>query len=238
MAALLLSSTIGGRYVSNTGKWKGLIVGGGVFLLGGLLWLGQLDHVTPLWQIGVAMALMGVGMGAMMQNLVLAVQNSVDVRDIGAASASIAFFRTLGGAMGVSVLGAILANGVRDNIAEGLRALGPKAVAAAKSSGGTGTLDIKAMPEPIATVVRAAYGDATGHIFLVGAIFALVALLAAVFIKEVPLRTTVSLTEEVTAATTTGTGAPDCAEHELTEPVADEELTTAGAAPAAGSRPS
>jgi len=236
MAALLVSSTLGGRYVSNTGKWKGLIVGGGVFLLAGLVWLGRLDHLTPLWQIGLAMALLGLGMGAMMQNLVLAVQNSVDVRDIGAASASIAFFRTLGGAMGVSILGAILANGVRDNIVEGLRALGPKAAAAAQAGGGTGTLDIKAMPEPIATIVRAAYGDATGHIFMVGAGFALVALLAVLFVKEVPLRTTVSMTEEVRAATTTGTGAPDVAEHPLTDPQPREYATVAAAREAADRR--
>ncbi|MDU0313925.1 MDR family MFS transporter [Phycicoccus sp. M110.8] len=215
MGALLLSSTIGGRYVSNTGKWKGIIVVGGVLLTAGLVWLGRLDHLTPLWQIGTAMALMGLGMGMMMQNLVLAVQNSVDVRDIGAASASIAFFRTLGGAMGVSVLGAVLANGVRDHVAEGLRALGPKAAAAAQSGGGTGTLDIKDMPAPIREIVRAAYGDSTGHIFLIAAVFGVVALLAVLFVKEVPLRTTVSMTEEspvaaaAATAATTGTGAPE-----------------------------
>ena len=63
-------------------------------------------------------------MGAMMQNLVLAVQNTVDVRDIGAASATVAFFRTLGGAVGVSVLGAVLATQVQNNTIEGLRHLG------------------------------------------------------------------------------------------------------------------
>lgn len=200
MGALLVSSTVGGRIVTNTGRWKGLIVGGAVFLTAGLVWLGRLDHVTPLWQIGTAMALMGFGIGAMMQNLVLAVQNTVDVGNIGAASASIAFFRTLGGAMGVSVLGAILANGVRDNIVTGLRALGPKAVAAAQSGGGTGTLDLKDMPPAVAQVVRAAYGDATGHIFLVAAVFGLISLLAVLFVKEVPLRTTVAASDEVAEA--------------------------------------
>jgi hypothetical protein len=132
----------------------------------------------------------------MMQNLVLAVQNSVDVSNIGAASATVAFFRTLGGAIGVSVLGVILANSVRDNIVAGLTALGPKAAAAAaQAHGGTGTLDLKHMPAPIAGIVRASYGDATGHIFLVSAVFAVVALLAVLFVKEVPLRTTVSVTE-------------------------------------------
>jgi EmrB/QacA subfamily drug resistance transporter len=199
MGALLVASTLGGRYVSKSGRWKGLIVVGGVFLTAGMVWLGQLDHQTPLWQIGTAMALLGIGMGSMMQNLVLAVQNSVDVKDIGAASASIAFFRTLGGAMGVSVLGAILANGVRDNIAAGLAKLGPAAAAAAQQGGGTGTLDIKDMPGPIQGIVRAAYGDATGHIFLIGAVFAAIAFVAVLFVRETELRTTVSMSEEVAA---------------------------------------
>jgi EmrB/QacA subfamily drug resistance transporter len=216
MGALLLSSTVGGQIVSRTGKWKGIIIGGAVFLVAGTLWLGQIDHLTPMWQIGVAMALMGFGMGAMMQNLVLAVQNSVDVSNIGAASATIAFFRTLGGAIGVSVLGAVLANSVRDSIVTGVAKLGPKAAAAAQSGGGTGTLDLKDMPGPIANIVRAAYGDGTGQIFLISAVFAAVALLAVLFLKEVPLRTTVSMTEEVTAAVTTGTGTADVSDHLLT----------------------
>ena len=193
MGALLISSTLGGQLVSRTGRWKGVIVTGGVFMVAGLFWLGRIDHLTPMWQIAVAMGLMGFGMGAMMQNLVLAVQNSVDVANIGAASATIAFFRTLGGAVGVSVLGAILANHVRDGIVSGLTALGPKAVAAAQSSGATGTLDLKDMPGSVALVVRSAYGDATGHIFLISAVLAVVALVAVLFVKEVPLRTTVAM---------------------------------------------
>jgi EmrB/QacA subfamily drug resistance transporter len=209
MGALLVSSTVGGQVVSRTGRWKGIIVAGGVFLLAGLAWLGRIDHVTPLWQIAVAMGVMGFGMGAMMQNLVLAVQNSVDVSNIGAASATVAFFRTLGGAIGVSVLGAILANGVRDNIVAGLTALGPKAAAAAQAGGGTGTLDIKDMPEPVAGIVRAAYGDATGHIFMISAVFAVVALLAVLFLKEVPLRTTVSMSNGGTDVASTDAAEAD-----------------------------
>jgi hypothetical protein len=167
-------------------------------------------------------------MGAMMQNLVLAVQNAVDVRDIGAASASIAFFRTLGGAVGVSVLGAILANRARDGIVEGITALGPKAAAAVRSSGNSATLDIRHMPEPLATIVRAAYGDATGHIFMVGFWFAVVAMLAVVFLREVPLRTTVSMAEEVATAAVTGTGAPDVSEH-FVAPLDDEPYAAATA---------
>jgi EmrB/QacA subfamily drug resistance transporter len=235
MGALLLSSTVGGQIVSRTGKWKGIIIGGAVFLVAGTLWLGQIDHLTPMWQIGVAMALMGFGMGAMMQNLVLAVQNSVDVGNIGAASATIAFFRTLGGAIGVSVLGAVLANSVRDSIVTGVAKLGPKAAAAAQSGGGTGTLDLKDMPGPIANIVRAAYGDGTGQIFLISAVFAAVALLAVLFLKEVPLRTTVSMTEEVRAVVSTadGIGEPT---GEDTVPAQATRLEIAGEVPASVAR--
>jgi EmrB/QacA subfamily drug resistance transporter len=193
MGALLLSSTLGGQAVSRTGRWKGIVVGGAVALVAGLLWLGRLDHLTPTWQIGAAMALVGLGMGSMMQNLVLAVQNSVDVSNVGAASATVAFFRTLGGAIGVSVLGVVLANGVRDGVATGLARLSPRLAAAAQSGSGAGTLDLHDMPAPIAGVVRAAYGDATGHIFMISAVVALVALLAVVFVHETPLRLTVAM---------------------------------------------
>ena len=120
-----------------------------VFLVAGLAWLGQIDHLTPMWQIGVAMALMGFGMGAMMQNLVLAVQNSVDVRDIGAASATHRVLphprwrhRRLGPRRGPGQ------QRPRQHRRPGWPQLGPKAAAAAQSGGGTGTLDIKDMPAP------------------------------------------------------------------------------------------
>ncbi|HEX5579724.1 MAG TPA: MFS transporter, partial [Candidatus Limnocylindria bacterium] len=124
MAAMLLSSTLTGQVVSRTGRWKAFLVSGAAVLVAGLAMLGTVDHSSALWYIGIAMALMGLGVGAMMQNLVLAVQNTVDVRDIGATSASVAFFRSLGGALGVSVLGAVLADRVHGLIVQGLTALG------------------------------------------------------------------------------------------------------------------
>jgi EmrB/QacA subfamily drug resistance transporter len=190
MAAMLLSSTVCGQIVSRTGRWKRFLVGGGILLTAGLGLLGTIDHETPIWHLSIFMAMMGLGLGAMMQNLVLAVQNTVDVRDIGATSASVAFFRSLGGAIGVSVLGAVLADQVQTKIMSGIAALG----AAASGAQLPADLDLSALPAPILAIVRAAYGDATGHLFLIGAAFALIALIAVVFVKEVPLRQTVSMT--------------------------------------------
>ena len=188
MAALLLSSTLCGQLVSRTGRFKRFLVGGAVSLTAGLAVLGSIDHTTPIWFITIGMALMGLGVGAMMQNLVLAVQNTVDVKDIGSTSASVAFFRSLGGALGVSVLGAVLADHVQKLIVDGLAALGISGSGSAPAS-----LDLSNLPAPVVQIIRGAYGDATGLIFLIGAGAALVSLIAVALIKEVPLRSTISL---------------------------------------------
>ena len=192
MAFMLLSSTVIGQIVSRTGRWKVFLVSGAAVLVAGLVLLGTIDHATPLWLLGIAMSLMGLGVGAMMQNLVLAVQNTVDIRDIGATSASVAFFRSLGGALGVAVLGAMLADRVETLIVQGLAALGIDG----GQAGGLGDLDLSKLPGPVLQVVRAAYGDATGLIFLIAAGAAVVSLLATIFIREVPLRMTVTLRAE------------------------------------------
>ena len=135
---------------------------------------------------------MGIGMGMMMQNLVLAVQNTVDVSEIGAASATVSFFRCLGGAVGVSVLGAVLAVRVTDDVTSRLAGHRREAARAARSA--ATLLDVNSLPAPVAEIVRQAYGDATGTIFVIAAAVAVVSLIAAMLIREVPLRTTVRMT--------------------------------------------
>ncbi|POC75443.1 MFS transporter, partial [Vibrio vulnificus] len=83
-----------------------------ILLIGGLGFAGRIDHTTNLTLVGLFIFIMGLGLGLMLQNLVFAVQNTVRVEDIGSASSSVAFFRSFGGAIGVSVLGAVLANRV------------------------------------------------------------------------------------------------------------------------------
>jgi EmrB/QacA subfamily drug resistance transporter len=229
MVAMLISSTVTGQIVSRTGRWKRFLVGGAVLLTAGLGLLGTIDHATPNWQLGVYMALMGLGMGAMMQNLVLAVQNTVDVRDIGATSASVAFFRSLGGAIGVSVLGAVLADQVQNKIIAGVQALGAAASGAAIPS----DLDLTALPAPILAIVRSAYGDATGMLFGIGACFAAVSLISVILVKEVPLRKTVQLEPAATPApqsiSTSGSSATAKAHTGTPRRALEEELQPVGA---------
>ena len=188
MVAMLISSSLTGQMVSRTGRWKVFLVFGSLSMLAGTVGLSQLQHTTPLWNAGIFMILMGLGMGSQMQNLVLAVQNAVDVHDIGAISASVAFFRMLGGAVGVSVLGAVLAVLRQDDIANGLARLGVPARQRRRA---------RSRPDEAAPPVAESYAQRTatspGHIFLIGAIVSLVGVVAVLFINEVPLRTTIGL---------------------------------------------
>jgi len=191
MAGVLFSSTISGRMISRSGRVKPYLVVGTVALVAGFAALSRLDHQTSLWYVGAGMALVGVGVGMTMQNLVLAVQNTVALKDIGAASSSVAFFRSLGGTIGVSVLGAVLAHRVTDTITSRLAAAG---VPAQSSGGGrTSSLNLAELPPTVQHIVRAAYGDATGHIFLLSAVIAVVGVIAVVLLRPISLRTTVDL---------------------------------------------
>jgi EmrB/QacA subfamily drug resistance transporter len=201
MGGVALSSIVVGRLITATGRIKPYIVAGAVVLVGGFAMLSILDHATPLAYVGVSMFAVGVGVGMTMQNLVLAVQNTVALRDIGAASSSVAFFRSLGGTIGVSVLGAILAHRVTDRITHDLAAAGVPA----SGGGGSSNLNLDALPPAVQHIVRVAYGDATGHIFLVSAVIAVVGVIAAILLKPRPLRTSLDLAQP--AATAEGVGA-------------------------------
>ncbi len=199
MAGVFVSSTVSGRMISRSGRVKPYIVTGTVVLVLGFLGLGVVDHDTSLWLVGIAMAVVGTGVGLTMQNLVLAVQNSVPLRDLGAASASVTFFRSLGGTIGVSVLGAVLANRVTADLAAALHV-----PAGASSTGDVSALNLNALPPEIQTVVHTVYGDATAHIFLISAAVGVVGLIAALLLKPITLRTTIDLEPEDDKAATSG----------------------------------
>ena len=190
VGGLLVSSIVTGRIISDTGLWKRYLVGGMVLVVIGLGLLGTIDATTPLVEVGAFMALLGLGLGATMQNLVLAVQNNTAQSDMGAASSVVSFFRSLGGSIGVSALGALLSHQVAQKVSDGLAVLG---IPAGHSTGAIPDLDT--LPAPVRALYETAFGDATGHLFLVAAPFALLALVCVLFIREVPLRTTLDRAE-------------------------------------------
>lgn len=187
VGGLFLSSLLTGRIISDTGRWKRFLVGGMVLVVVGLTLLGTIDETTNLAVIGAFMAILGVGLGATMQNLVLSVQNNVTMSDMGSASSVVAFFRTLGGSIGVSVLGALLSHQVAQQVTTGYVAAGRPPTFSADSHA---VPDVPALPGWEQAVWEAAFGESFGHIFLVAVPFALVALVCVMLIHEVPLRTT------------------------------------------------
>ncbi|MEU2514033.1 MDR family MFS transporter [Streptomyces syringium] len=190
IAGLFISSTVSGQIITKTGRWKNWVVVGGVLLTAGLGLLGTMRYDTPYWHLAAYMVLMGLGIGMMMQNLVLAAQNQVAPEDLGAASSVVTFFRSLGGAVGVSALGAVLGNRVTDYVKDGMAALGPKAAAAMGhgGTGGGGIPDLDKLPPPVRTVIESAYGHGVGDVFLYAAPCALLAFILTLFIKEVALK--------------------------------------------------
>jgi MFS family permease len=178
---LLVSSTVAGQLITRYGRWKAYLVAGSVVMTGGMLLLSTIDAHTGVLTLSAYMAVLGVGVGMLMQNLVLAAQNDVPAQELGATTSALTFFRSMGGAIGVSALGAVLASRVTSLLAE---RLGPTA-----TGGPAKVPDLATLPPPVLTVVRDVYGEATAGLFLVGAPIALLAVIAVLFIEEKPLHT-------------------------------------------------
>ncbi|KND44241.1 transporter [Streptomyces stelliscabiei] len=228
IAGLFVSSTVSGQVITRTGRWKAWLLAGGVLVTSGLALLGSLRYDTAYWHVAIFMALLGLGVGMMMQNLVLCTQNQVAPSDLGAASSVVTFFRSLGGAIGVSALGAVLSHRISHYAEEGLAKLGVSG-----SATGHGEIpDLDALPTPIRTVIESAYGHGIGDVFLYAAPFAVLALVFSLFIKEVPLRTTGALAQ---AAQTKAAATETDGETDTPDASATPAQTTAPAPVAADS---
>ncbi|WP_240645690.1 MFS transporter [Georgenia sp. SYP-B2076] len=187
MLGLLISSTVAGKLVTASGRWKPYVVGGVGLLALGMGLMTTVRGDTSLGLIGVYLFVAGIGLGAAMQNLVLAVQNTVAIGNVGAATSSVTFFRTLGGAMGIQLLGALYTHRVTSLTASRLARQG---IDTGGLDTSTGTLDLTQMPPAVAAVIRGAYGDGIGLVFAVAAGFAVVGLVAVLFMKGSELRGT------------------------------------------------
>ncbi|MGX9886685.1 MFS transporter [Streptomyces sp. NPDC002276] len=218
IGGLFVASMVSGRFITRTGRWKGWLVGGAVSLTAGLGLLGLMRYDTPYWELSIYMALLGIGVGTMMQNLVLSTQNQVTPKDLGAASSTVSFFRSLGGAVGVGVLGSVMSGRITHYAKDTVTSLDPQSqAAAAKAVGSSALPDMDALPSTVRTWLESAYGHGIADVFLYAAPFALVAFVVVMFIKEVPLRTSGGLAQAAEEAV----GVLDAAE---VPPPAEEKI--------------
>jgi EmrB/QacA subfamily drug resistance transporter len=184
---LLLSSISTGRIVTRTGRWKIFPVTGQLLVAVALALLSLLHVRTPLVVIGLDMALLGIGLGACMQILILAAQNAATRRDLASTTSGISFFRSLGGAVGVAAFGAILSNRLNAELSAMLKAAGIPLTGGGVPSLGAPDA-IHRLPAPVLEIVLESFTRAMQTVFLVGVPIAVLGAFAALALKELPLR--------------------------------------------------
>jgi EmrB/QacA subfamily drug resistance transporter len=187
MAGLLVAAIWSGRVISRIGRYKAFPIAGTAVLVGGMYLLSLLGVGTAPWLASVYMAVVGVGIGLVMQVLVLVVQNDAKPQDIGVATSTATFFRSVGGAFGVAIFGAIFASRLADQLSN----LPPKVAA----SLGSGVHLNPAQVHQLSPQVHAAFLEAFAHAlhgaFLWGVLISIIPFGLSWLLKEVPLRTTV-----------------------------------------------
>ncbi|MFE4670421.1 MDR family MFS transporter [Streptomyces sp. NPDC056716] len=185
LGAMLVTSMVAGRVTTKTGRYKVFPLVGGVLLVAGLFLLAQMDSGTSRLTSGIYMAVLGLGMGCLMQITMLVAQNSVEMKDMGVASSSATLFRTLGSSFGVAIMGALFNQRVQDEMSARAGALGSQVT---EQSAQLDAASLAKLPEAAREAYQYAVSAGTHSAFLLGSVVAVVALIAAFFVKEVPLR--------------------------------------------------
>ena len=180
------TSISSGQIMSRTGRYKWMPITGAVLVGGALFALSRLEVDTPYRMLAIIMFFFGAGLGLTMQVVVTAVQNSVERKHMGAATASVTFFRSMGGAIGTALFGAILNTRLAHHLAEIVPPEAQSQLGSAAASANNITA-LRGLPEPVKTWVLTAFTNAMDDVFLVGLPFMAIALVIAIFMREVPL---------------------------------------------------
>ncbi|MCC3284075.1 MULTISPECIES: MDR family MFS transporter [Arthrobacter] len=186
MGALLVSSVVSGSLVSKTGRYKWMPITGSAVMVLSLFLMGTITADSPVWQLCVYIAILGLGLGLNMQILVLVVQNSFPMRQVGTATAANNYFRQIGATLGSAVVGSLFAHRLTDLLSEKLPA------SAATATGGGNSLTPKMvheLPDAIQGIIITSYNEALIPLFLYMVPMAVLATILCLFIKEKPLAT-------------------------------------------------
>ena len=181
MGGLLVTSIVSGQLISRYGRYRPFPIAGTALAVVGLYLLSRLHVDTPAWQAMAYATVLGLGLGAVLQVLVLAVQNDVDRRDMGVATSGSTLFRQIGGSIGVSLFGAIFANRLATEL--GIR-LPPES----RIPNTTDPATIQALPTPVRNAYEEAFAAALHPVFLSAAVVALFAFALTWLLREVPLQ--------------------------------------------------
>jgi EmrB/QacA subfamily drug resistance transporter len=186
VVGIFSTSISGGQIMSRTGRYKWMPIAGALLVGSALFGFSRLEVDTPYLQIAAIMFFFGAGLGLTMQVVVTAVQNSVDRRHMGVATASVTFFRSMGGAIGVALFGAILNTRLAHHLKEVVPAEAQGQLGAASASVNDVTA-IQALPEPVKTWVLTAFTQSMDDVFMVAVPFMVIAFVIALTMREKPL---------------------------------------------------
>ncbi|MFI0724075.1 MDR family MFS transporter [Streptomyces sp. NPDC021224] len=183
LLAMMAVSMVAGRVTTATGRYKIFPIVGGALITVGLALLSTMGVDTTRFMSGLYMAVLGAGMGFIMQITMLVAQNSVEMRDIGVGSSSATLFRTIGGSFGVSLFGALFSHKVQHSMESA-----PGGAAAMKGGAQLDPATIAKFPAGLKDAYFHAVSSGTHVVFLWGAIVSVFGFLAAWFLVETPLR--------------------------------------------------
>ncbi len=188
MAGLLLTSITTGQLISRWGRYKIFPICGTALLTLGLYLLSHLGPDTSVLLSSVFMFVLGVGIGATMQVLVIAVQNSVEYADLGAGTSGTTFFRSIGGSFGTAIFGAIFSNVLPGHITAALGGLAlPPGVGI---TSGASPAVLAKLPAPLHTALINGYSASIRDVFLAAVPVGALAFALSWTLKELPLRST------------------------------------------------
>ena len=186
MLGMLAASTASGQLLTRTGRYKVFLTLGSAVAAVGLVQLSMVGLTSPRWMMTAAMAVLGVGLGCVIPTLAIAVQNAVEHRDLGCATSSNPFFRSMGSAIGVALFGAVFSSRLAEELAERLPVAG-------RTNGLRQALDV--LPGRLADLPAGAQAHATEAlaaslhtVFVVAVPTCVLALLASIALREHPLR--------------------------------------------------
>jgi MFS family permease len=194
VGGMLVTFVLSGQLVTRTGRYKIFPILGSAVLAVGLALLANLGPQTAFGYVALYMVIVGLGLGLVMQVLVVAVQNSVPYSQLGTATATATFFRTIGGAFGVAVLGAVF----NTQLLAKMRAHASPAELKLISGGNITANPAEISHLPLAQRIQVidAFSHSLQTVFIVAVPFAIVAFALSWLMKEIPLRTTAHLTTE------------------------------------------
>lgn len=194
MLGAMATSVVIGRLITSTGKYRIFPIVGGVIMAVGMLLLTRLDVDTSKTESTVYMVVLGLGMGFLMQTTLLIAQNSVEMKDLGVASSTATFVRSIGGSFGVSIFGAVFNSRLKESMTGSTGAQGADMID--KVGGNLGSEGMSELAKVIpaeqlqgfVTAIKHAIAYATSGLFWWAVAFAALVPVLAWFIKEIPLR--------------------------------------------------